>query len=150
MAFFSAEHNIENYNVKKSGGIMSVPRVLLLALLITTSGVPVAAQSLSEKSPVLQLLPTRPQDTHSGIRVDQFQLSPHPDGVKAWHIIPEPELRRPILTNDTTCYSLRTYRVTHDDPESDSTKLAAYSTCQLATGFRVKDAGDSPVQKGVR
>jgi hypothetical protein len=129
---------------------MTVSRVLLISLLIAMSRVSVAAQSLSEKSPVLQLLRTRPQDTHSGIRVDQLQLSPQPGGVKPWHIIPEPELRRPILTNDTTCYSLRTYRVTHDDPESDSTKLAAYSTCQLATGFRVKDAGDSQVQKGVR
>jgi hypothetical protein len=129
---------------------MTVSRVLLISLLIAMSCVSVAAQSLSENGPVLQLLRTRPQDTHSGIRVDQLQLSPQPGGVNPWHIIPEPELRRPILTNDTTCYSLRTYRVTRDDPVSDSTELTAYSTCQPATGFRVKGAGDSPVQKGVR
>jgi len=38
---------------------MFVPRVLLVALLISICGVPVAAQTLAQKSPVLQLLPTR-------------------------------------------------------------------------------------------
>ena len=129
---------------------MPLPRVLLVSFLISISGLPVAAQSLSENSSVLQLLPTRPQDSQSGIRVDQFQLSPHPDGVHLWHLLPEPELRRSIVTSDTTCYSLRTYRVTRDDPESDSTRLAGYSTCQPAAGFGVKDAEDSPLQKSVR
>ena len=129
---------------------MSVFRVVVVWLLISISGLPVAAQSLSENSSVLQLLPTRPQDTQSGIRVDQFQLSPHPDGVYLWHIPPEPELRRSTLTSDATCYSLRTYRVTRDDPESDSTRLAGYTTCQPAAGFRVKDAGDSLLQGSVR
>jgi hypothetical protein len=129
---------------------MCVPHVLLVTLLIPISGVPLAAQSLPEKSPVLQLLPTRPQDVQAGIRVDQFQLSPRPDEDNPWHIIPEPEFLAPILASDATCYSLRTYRVTRDDPESDSTRLAGYSTCQSAAGFRVKDIGDSPVQKSVR
>ena len=129
---------------------MSVSRLLLVPLLISISGVPVAAQSLSEKSPVLQLLPTRPQDAQSGIRVDQFQLFPHPDGVNRWHIMRALELRPPILTSEATCYSLRTYRVTRDDPKSDSTRLAGYSTCQPAAGFRVKAVEDSPVQKSIR
>jgi hypothetical protein len=127
---------------------MSVPRVLLVALLISISGVTVTAQSLSEKSSVLELLPTPPQDGKAGIRVDQFQMPPHRDEVNPWHIIPAPEFRAPILASDTTCYSLRTYRVTRDDPEYDSTRLTVYSTCQPAEGFRVKHAEDS--QKSVR
>jgi hypothetical protein len=62
------------------------------------------------------------------------------------HIIPPPEFRAPVLTTDDTCYSMRTYRVTRDDPESDSTRPAGYSTCQPAAWFHVKDAGDLPVQ----
>jgi hypothetical protein len=45
--------------------------------------------------------------------------------------------------SDGTCYSIRSYRVTRDDPESDSTRLAGYSTCQPAARFQLKDAGDS-------
>jgi hypothetical protein len=129
---------------------MSVPRVLLVALLISMCAVPVAAQSLAEKNPVLELLPTPPQDGQAGVRVDQFQLSPHRDEVNPWHLIPAPEFQAPVLARDATCYSLRTYHVTRDDPESDSTRFASYSTCQPTSGFRVKDAEDSPVQKSVR
>jgi len=130
---------------------MSVPRVLLVALLISMCGVPVAAQSLAEKNPVLELLPTPPQqDDKAGIRVDQFQLSPHRDEVNPWHIIPASEFQAPVLARDATCYSLRTYRVTRDDPEYDSTRLTGYSTCQPAEAFCVKHAEDSPAEKSVR
>jgi len=125
---------------------MYIPRLLVLPLLIWTCVAPVAAQSLSEKSPVPQFLPTRPQDNQAGIRIDQFQLSPHRDGINLSHIIPAPEFRAPILTSEATCYSLRTYRVTRDDPESDVTRPAGYSTCQPAAGFHLEDVGDSPVQ----
>jgi hypothetical protein len=128
---------------------MYIPRLLVLPLLISVCGQPVAAQSSPEKSAVPQSLLTLPQNAQAGIRADQFRLSSHPDGINLSHIIPPPEFREHVLTlgqSDVTCYSIRTYRVTRDDPESDSTRPAGYSTCQPTARFQVKDARDSPVQ----
>jgi hypothetical protein len=41
-----------------------------------------------------------------------------------------------------TCLSIRSYRVTRDDPESDTTRLVGYSTCQPAAKFQVKEANE--------
>jgi hypothetical protein len=46
--------------------------------------------------------------------------------------------------SDRTCYSIRSYRVTRNHPDSDSTRPAAYSTCQPASRFQVKETGDAP------
>lgn len=42
--------------------------------------------------------------------------------------------------SDTSCFSMRTYRVTRDDPQSDATRLSGYSTCQIAGQYQTKDA----------
>src|SRR5580692_1535480 len=128
-------------------GFMCIPRLLVLALLLSVCVAPVAAQSSLDRNP------------QPSIGLDQ--------------IIPPPEFRRPVLPlglqppsrsdgiglsdqryvqlragepSGVTCYSIRSYRVTRDDPESDSTSLAGYSTCQPVSQFQLKDAGDSPVQ----
>jgi hypothetical protein len=49
---------------------------------------------------------------------------------------------------DPTCYSMRSYRVTRDDPQSDSTRLAGYSVCQPSARFQVKSADYSPGTTG--
>jgi hypothetical protein len=96
-----------------------------------------------------------------------------PPSIRLDQIIPPLEFRRPLLPlglqpsfhsdgiglsdqryvplrageqSDVTCYSIRSYRVTRDDPESDSTSPAGYSTCQPVSQFQLKDAGGSPVQ----
>ena len=128
---------------------MYIPRLLVLPVLISVCVAPVAAQSSPDKSNVPQFLPALPQNEQAGIRADQFQLFSHPDGINLSHIILPPEVRAHVLTlgqSDVTCYSIRTYRVTRDDPESDSTRPAGYSTCQPAARFHVKDARDSRVQ----
>jgi hypothetical protein len=48
-----------------------------------------------------------------------------------------------VVQNDEACYTIRSYRVTRDDPRSDSTRLAGYSTCQHAARFQVRQAVDS-------
>ena len=124
-------------------GFMCTLRLLVLSLLLSVCVAPVAAQSSLDRNP------------QPSIRLDQ--------------IIPPPEFRRPELQppfhsdgiglsdqryvllrtgeqSDVTCYSIRSYRVTRDDPDSDSTSLAGYSTCQPVSQFQLKDAGDSPVQ----
>ena len=52
---------------------------------------------------------------------------------------PNPEDMR----NDNACLTLRTYRVVRDDPHSDTTRVAGYSTCQPAAQYRVKTAVQS-------
>jgi len=125
-------------------GLMCIPRLLVLSLLLSVCVAPVAAQSSLDRNP------------EPSVRLDQ--------------IIPPPEFRRPALPlgleppfqsdgiglsdqrhvqlrageqSDVTCYSIRSYRVTRDDPRSDSTRLAGYSTCQRAVRFQVKEAVDS-------
>ena len=110
---------------------MCIPRLLVLSSLLSVGVAPIAAQSSLDANP------------QPGIRLDQ--------------IIPPLEFRRPLLPlglqprfhsdgiglsdqryvqlrageqSDVTCYSIGSYRVTRDDPDSDSTSLAGYSTCQ--------------------
>jgi len=54
--------------------------------------------------------------------------------------------RQHILTlgqDETTCLTLRAYRVARIDPESDTTRFAGYSTCQPSVRFQLKTAIDS-------
>jgi hypothetical protein len=42
-----------------------------------------------------------------------------------------------LSQDDTLCYAMRSYKVARDNPQSDSTHAAGYSTCQPATRFHV-------------
>lgn len=140
---------------------MYIPRLLVLSLLISACAVSAAAQSPSDNIPgsfyseppgalpqdalaSLRLIPTQhPVD----VDIDRLH-SPYSkaDSVRAdehgWNKVPSHLDRRAPSHNDVTCLSLRTYRVTRDDPESDATRLLGYSTCQPATKFQVKEAGE--------
>jgi len=133
---------------------MSMFRLLPFSLLIAVGAASVAAQSSPEKNPVVvqstdsgqvnasgsadllspnlkpDLNPPKPLDRiRAGEyhpRLNQFGL-PHvlvlgPDG---------------LSQDDTLCYAIRSYKVARDDPQSDSTHPAGYSTCQPATRFHV-------------
>jgi hypothetical protein len=43
----------------------------------------------------------------------------------------------PQMLGDNVCYSMRSYKVARDDPHSDSTHAAGYSTCQPSARFHV-------------
>ncbi len=45
--------------------------------------------------------------------------------------------------DDDTCYYIRSYRVTRDDPGSDETRRAGYTTCQPGSRFQTKTAVDT-------
>jgi hypothetical protein len=146
-------------------GFMHIPRLLVLPLLISVCAAPVAAQSSSDKDPS-QPLSALPQSAQASIRVDQLHLPfprdrndlshTMPGTIGAgehsstiipplqFHAIPPLEfgVLEPTRGQDDVCYSIRGYRVTRDDPESDLTRPAGYSTCQPAARFHVKDAGD--------
>jgi hypothetical protein len=144
---------------------MHILRLLVLPLLISVCAAPLAAQSSSGKNPS-QPLSTQSQSAQASIRVDQLQLPfprdrndlshamPGANGAGEhsstiipplqFHAIPPLEFGalEPTLGQGGVCYSIRGYRVTRDDPESDLTRPAGYSTCQPAARFHVKGAGD--------
>ena len=130
---------------------MPIPRLLLLALLISACVVPLAAQSSPDKNPVssrplLDALITPPE-----FRVDiptlefdvqvadrQHEAAPKPQVPKLEFRTQDPTLAQ----DDTVCFYMRSYRVIRDDPKSDSTRFAGYSECQPAARFQVKSAVD--------
>jgi hypothetical protein len=121
---------------------MYIPRLLLLSLLISLGVAPVAAQSSPDKSPVsaqpkLDGLIAPPEFCTHAI--------PLPPNVRARIRAIQPQLSfdSTLAQDDTACYFIRSYRVTRDNPESDSTRLAGYSECQPAARFQVKAAVDS-------
>jgi hypothetical protein len=145
---------------------MYISRLLVLCLLIALCVAPVAAQSSAESNSAFSPpgttqrvveLPPNAQDIprYSLLRpafpVEGLKL---PDTMPATAVqeresgvIPRLEFRVPrppiLVQNDEACYTIRSYRVTRDDPRSDSTRLAGYSTCQRAVRFQVKEAVDS-------
>jgi hypothetical protein len=139
---------------------MHVPRLLVLALLISVCVATVAAQSSPDLSPgSSQPVPTLPQKTEASTSLYRFQLPFDVDGLDVSHTarpmqrekdswLPPPLNSRMehILTleqNEATCYTLRTYRVARETPDSDSTRPAGYSTCQRATRFQLRTAVDT-------
>jgi hypothetical protein len=110
---------------------------LLFFFLISLSVATAAAQSSPDKSSgshlrTLQqetLQPETVQQENDSVVSQKFD-SPTP------HILT-------LQQDEKTCYTLRTYRVSRETPDSDSTRPAGYSTCQRATRFQLKTAVDS-------
>jgi hypothetical protein len=138
---------------------MYIPRLLFLSLLISACVVPAAAQAPSDNIPgsFYSEPVVLPQDAQASLRlipmqrpvdidVDRLSL-PHAKSEAAqaskhdWDFKASSlEHKRVHVQGDVTCLSIRSYRVTRDDPESDTTRLVGYSTCQPATKFQVKEA----------
>jgi hypothetical protein len=121
---------------------MHIPRLLLLSLLVPICIAPVAAQSSPEK------IPASTQPKLDGLVAPpelRAHVLPLPANVRARirDIQPQLPFASTLAGNDTVCLSIRSYRVTRDDPKSDSTRLAGYSECQPAARFQVKTAVDS-------
>jgi hypothetical protein len=137
---------------------MYSPRLLLLSLLISLCVATAAAQTSpsnnSDSSPPASTLPWNAQ---AGTRTFQFQLPFLADGQSLSDnegtisgndadVSRALDSLQHILTlqqNEKTCYTIRTYRVARESPDSDSTRPAGYSTCQPATRFQLKEAVDS-------
>jgi hypothetical protein len=135
---------------------MRIPRLLLIPLLISLSAVTAAAQALPPSAPdSSQPTSVLSQNSEAGIAfVPLFGhlqgsstltrgsvLGEHDSGP-----MPASVYTKYFLTteqNETTCYALRTYRVARVSPESDTTRLSGYSTCQRATRFQLRTAVDS-------
>jgi hypothetical protein len=132
---------------------MCIPRLLLLSLLLSVCVAPVVAQSSPDNrssdknasSSQSQLdgltappefrshAPTLSQRALDGISGNPSSSRVHSDQFKVFPLV------KPGQT-DTSCLYMRTYRVTRDDSQSDTTRLAGYSTCQLAGRYQTKNA----------
>jgi hypothetical protein len=126
---------------------MHILRLPFLALLISVCVASIAAQSSPDKTPAFSHS-QRDELVAPEFRARSVQpVQPTPN----WRIrIRDTDPQQRVLPsdstltqNDTVCYSIRSYRVTRDDRESDATRLAGYSECQPAARFQVKTAVDS-------
>lgn len=143
---------------------MSVPRLLLLSLLISVCVATAAAQSSpnnnSGSSQPASLLLRNPQ---TGASSFQFQLPFLADGQSVNNDATmsgnTPLVTPPLdaealdsLQNNLTlqqdeksCFTIRAYRVVRESPDSDTTKPAGYSTCQPTTRFQLKRTVETQV-----
>jgi hypothetical protein len=142
---------------------MYIPRLLVSFFLVALGVVPLVAQSSTENSRAfsqpesLQFgapLLSAPLLTQDGIDVGRFQTPAllgdlsAPDAAGAnedeFNLTPQRllrGLRSPVLAeDDSTCYFIRSYRVTRDDPKSDTTRPAGYSTCLSASRLQMRSA----------
>jgi|HubBroStandDraft_6_1064221.scaffolds.fasta_scaffold339893_2 hypothetical protein len=124
---------------------MFIPRFLALPLVLSLGVGPLAAQSTLDNHEQ----PFPPQSAQPGLRIGPLQdfhlhgTTPEPE---TYRITPAPGTYRKTFPSDqSTCYSIRGYRITRDDPESDSTRPSGYSTCQPSDRFEVKDAGEQQI-----
>jgi hypothetical protein len=141
---------------------MSISRLLAPSLLIVVCASLAVAQSSSEKNAdsAQPQIPLRASSSGGDAQADLPALvdwsfsrggleSPEtPSSVRRtdqtpYFPFPQPHVRvRPLVSQQdgATCYSIRSYRVVRDDPQSDSTRAAGYSTCLPATRFRIENA----------
>ena len=131
---------------------MCIPRLLLLSLLLSVCVAPVVAQSSpdnrsSDKNASSQSqldgltappefrshVPALSQRALDGISGNPSSSRVHFDQFKVLPLVKPGQA-------DASCFYMRTYRVTRDDPQSDTTRLAGYSTCQLAGRYQTKNA----------
>jgi len=127
---------------------MHIPRLPFVALLMSVCVAPIAAQSSPDKTPAFSHsrrdeLVAAPE--FRARSVQPVQVAPNSrtrirDTDPQQRVVPSDST---LTQNDAVCYSIRSYRVTRDDRESDSTRLAGYSECQPAARFQVKTAVDS-------
>lgn len=148
--YYDAVCNIGGYNVAEWGS-MFVLRILLLSSLMAVC---VSAQSPPDKCSVSPRFELRGLVRAPQFRPDQIP-SPSQDGgdqmgadPSQWFVQPSPlQPASPLPAEEQTCYSIRTYRVTRDDPQSDTTTPAGYSECETTTRFHIRaavDAADEP------
>ncbi|MGB6802556.1 MAG: hypothetical protein WBE31_09830 [Candidatus Sulfotelmatobacter sp.] len=140
---------------------MSIFRLLPFSLLIITGVASAAAQSSTERNRVVVPAPVSGQPNSSGgIDLLSPKLSPDLNPQKPLDRIHIEEYSPRLAQLDsprvflfdpgwqgqdgTLCYAIRGYKVARDDPDSDSTHAAGYSTCQPATRFHVH-TGDERV-----
>jgi hypothetical protein len=83
----------------------------------------------------------------SSSRLDRAAGIVHPDDVRLGLDDPAvvERLRRDVAQDDdVTCYTVQSYRVKRQSPDSDAVEPAGYSTCARASKYGVKKAQNPP------
>jgi hypothetical protein len=141
---------------------MSIPRLVVFPVLAAVFVLSATAQSPLAGDSTTPSSLLKPPDSSNRILVDQFRLPVSPSlesgsqKLKSGALLAfdsqtskGPSLRSvtPEVAekdSDSTCYSIRNYRMKRDDPHSDVTRPDGYSTCQPSMRFQVKSVEDSP------
>jgi hypothetical protein len=113
---------------------MSTSRLLAVSLLLTVTAALAIAQSSSPVPSSSEKSGTTSPNFLEPSRIEEYR--PHLD-----HFVLPPELRaQPEAQpqNDAFCYSIRSYKVARDNPNSDSVHPVKYSTCQPSARFTVR------------
>ena len=145
---------------------MQILRVLALASLAASISPALAQSSPDNKTippeartftfvppPELRLPPTLPQYIFRGAPSNLLQgdslprltLNPAQDNKPQTYLgLPSNLSQNRLLVppKNQLCYAMRSYRFNRDNPTSDSTDFAEYSTCQSAADFQMKAALD--------
>ena len=136
---------------------MPISRLLPVSLLLVVCAAQVAAQSSTEKTPAaIQsadfaqqnsssadlpfLFPNLQTDQASGEPLDRIHVGEYtPRSTQL--SVPRFLLRNQdlqSLDDDSLCYTMRSYKVARDNPQSDSTHAVGSSTCQPAARFHTR------------
>ena len=126
-----AEVNGTSYNCRYEEGSMFASRFLILLLLAPVGAVPVMAQSL-QGSQDKSAVPLSSKPFGSAAPADSRMGVPAFDPL---NVAPKNTL---TARNEGTCYTIRGYAFTRDDPKSDATRFTGYSTCQAAKQLQLK------------
>jgi hypothetical protein len=85
------------------------------------------------------------------IRVDQYRVDQGSSDLLRDYSKSQPRARTLLLgmdgqpESDTTCFTMRSYVVARDSPDSDSTHMTGYSTCQPTSRYRLKTTEERSV-----
>jgi hypothetical protein len=95
--------------------------LLLLAALLASSQLSLADSQSSDSAALVPETKTSPESPLSEYRVPLRSL-----GRMAFQV---PGINPSGLLGEPVCFSIRSYQVARDDPQSDSTHPVGYSTC---------------------
>jgi len=107
---------------------MSIFRLLPFSVLIAVGAATLAAQTPDKNPATGQPADSASLSTRSGEHTPRLNQLGVP---RAWLVDPNGG------QGDALCYTMRSFKVARDDPQSDSTHAAGYSTCQPAARFHV-------------
>jgi hypothetical protein len=130
---------------------MQIVRLLVLSSLAAASVATASAQSSPDNNRVPSPPKTYSFVPHQNLRLQApslsqsqqlgftpFDFHTSKEAKPLSLVFPQPKPHIILPQSKSQCYSIRSYRFNRDNPASDSTDFAEYSTCQAADNFQVK------------
>jgi hypothetical protein len=126
---------------------MRIPRLVILVSVLLMWVAPIAAQASSAKPASSQVqMGAFIVGTEPDRQISSSSESSSPEVEREWdrdaagQSFSTLTFRSKFGEEDATCFYIRSYRVTRDDPQADATRLAGYSTCTPSSRFQTKRA----------